>query len=444
MLTLKLKTRSSNLDNKEVLEDLKKLQSIWERQSYNACIELDLNPNKSTNSLINQIQRHTNIPYPSGYSWFQLSAIASGIDKYKDDKAQNNFKPRVFGSKKEMVRRSKGLITNEQWKDGRLTNIRSIGDTQLNGNRKVDFLYDQVILKITRNIHITYDIHRLNGSHGKIYDAILDSIDSGTCPPITVEFVKDQIHLTVDTDKLDIVSRKYTPIKGRYAGVDNNPNYIGITYYDENNNLLDKKLYDLSHLTGKNINPNKLNYERTQILHQIGKIASNYKIEYIFIEDLKSLQKKNHNKGKKYNRLVNNQFLHSNTKHILSKYTKVIELNASYTSTIGNIMHPSEPDPIAASMEIARRGIESRVVKGSDMFYPSMPEQTYLQNLWKKDVDMSVFGSWIDIHNWIKQRNFGIRVPIPPNILDSGMYRLFSGSTKAKVFVLDNYQGDKG
>ena len=343
-----------------------------------------------------------------------------------------------------MTRRSKGLISREEFRQKRQTNIRSIGDKEKSrkGNKKVDFLYDQVILKITRNNHITYDIHRLNGSHGKIYDAILDSIDSGTCPPITVEFVNDQIHLTVDTDKLDIISRKYIPIKGRYAGIDNNPNYIGITYYDQHNNLLDKKLYDMSHLTGKDANPNKLNYERTQILHQIGKIASNYKIEHIFIEDLKSLQKKNHNKGKNYNRLVNNQFLHSNAKHILSKYTKVIELNASYTSTIGNIMHPDEPDPIAASMEIARRGIESRVVKGSDMFYPSMPSMEYLSNLWKKEIDMSVLGSWKELHDLIKQRNFGIRVPIPPNILDSGMYRLFGGSIRSRIFVLDNHQGD--
>ena len=374
-----------------------------------------------------------------------MSAFASGIDKYKKDKEQKNFKPRVFGSKKEMVRRSKSLISREEWKSIRQTNIRSIGDKEKlrKGNRKVDFLYDQVILKITKNNHIIYDIHRLNGSHGKIYDAILDSIDSGTCPPVTVEFVNDQIHLTVDADKLDIVSRKYKPIKGRYAGIDNNPNYIGITYYDENNNLLDKRLYDLSHLTGKDINPNKLNYERTQILHQIGKIASNYKIEYIFIEDLKSLQKKNHNKGKNYNRLVNNQFLHSNTKHILSKYTKVVELNASYTSTIGNIMHPDESDPIAASMEIARRGIESRVVKGSDMFYPSMPSMEYLSNLWKKEIDTNILGSWKELHDLIKQRNFGIRVPIPPNTLDSGMYRLFDGSMRSKIFVLDNHQGDK-
>ena len=389
-LTLKLKIKSFDSDNNEVLEDLKRLQSTWERHAYNACIDLDLNPKRNTSSLINQIRKHTNIPYPKGYSWFRVSAFASGIDKYKKDKEQNDFKPRVFGSKKEMVRRNKGLITNKQWKDKRQTNIKSTGDIQLNGNRKVDFLYDQVILKITRNNYITYDIYRPKGSHGKIYDALLDSIDGGTCPPITFELVKDQIHLTLDTDKLDIVSRKYTLIKGRYAGIDNNPNYIGITYYDEHNNLLDKKLYDLSHLTGKDANPNKLKYERIQILHQIGRMCKSYKIEYIFIEDLKSLQKKNHNKGKNYNRLVNNQFLHSNTKHILSKYTKVVELNASYTSTIGNIMHPNEPDPIAASMEIARRGIESRVVKGSDMFYPSMPSMEYLSNLWKKEIDMSV------------------------------------------------------
>ena len=299
-------------------------------------------------------------------------------------------------------------------------------------------------LKPNKSTHITYDVCRPKGSHGKIYDGILDKIEQKQCPPITVEFVKDQIHLTVDTDKLNLISKKYNPIKGRYAGIDNNPNYIGITYYDENHNLLDKRLYNLSNITGKNANQNKLKHERNEILHEIGRICSSYKIEYIFIEDLKSLKIKQHNKGKTYNRLVNNQFIRSNTNHILSKYTKVVELNAAYTTTIGNIMHPDEPDPIASSMEIARRGIESRVVKGSGKFYPSMPSMEYLSNLWKKEVDISVCGSWIDIHNWIKQRDFGIRVPIPPSNEDvPGMFRFFGHSNRSRILILNNDQGDE-
>ena len=445
-ITLKLKIKESDITSEQddVIENIKQLQSKWERHSYNVCINEDIDPNKSVNTLINEVKKHIKQPYPKGYSWLQLSAYASGVEKYKIDKQQKHFKPRVFGSKKELTRRSKHLISNEEWKQRRLTNIRSIGDTQLNGNRKVDFLYDSIIFKPNRNNNITYNVYRPKGSHGKIYDAILDKIEQNQCPPITVEFVKDQIHLTVDTDKLNLISKKYNPIPGRYAGIDNNPNYIGITYFDEKHNLLDKRLYNLHHLTGKNVNQNKLKHERNEILHEIGRLASNYKIEYIFIEDLKSLQIKNHKRGKYYNRLVNNQFIRSNTNHILSKYTKVVELNAAYTTTIGNIMHPDESDPIASAMEIARRGIESRVIKGSEKFYPNIPSMEYLSNLWKKEIDNDVFGSWIDIHNWIKQRDFGIRVPIPPSNEDvPGMYRFFGHSNRSKILILNNDQGDE-
>ena len=38
----------------------------------------------------------------------------------------------------------------------------------------------------------------------------------------------------------------------------------------------------------------------------------------------------------------------------------------------------------------------------SDMFYPSMPSMEYLSNLWKKEIDISICGSWKELHDLIK------------------------------------------
>ena len=107
---------------------------------------------------------------------------------------------------------------------------------------------------------------------------------------------------------------------------------------------------------------------------------------------------------------------------MLAKFGKVVAVNAAYSSTIGNVVNESHPDPIAASMEIARRGIESRVVKASKRFYPPLVPKEVLQRRWKDEV-IPDFSTWIELHNWLKATGLKYRVPIPT---DLGMFRLFS------------------
>jgi hypothetical protein len=106
---------------------------------------------------------------------------------------------------------------------------------------------------------------------------------------------------------------------------------------------------------------------------------------------------------------------------MLTKFGEVVKVNAAYSSTIGNIVHHECPDPIAASMEIARRGIESRVVKGSKKFYPPLVKKEVLERRWK-DVLFPDFKTWIELHVFLKKTGMKYRVPIP----DVGMFRLFS------------------
>jgi len=103
----------------------------------------------------------------------------------------------------------------------------------------------------------------------------------------------------------------------------------------------------------------------------------------------------------------------------------------SFSSTIGNILNSDFPDPIAASMEIARRGIESRVVKGSLKFFPPLVVKSLLERRWK-DVLFPDFKTWIELHGFLKSTRMKYRVPIPR----MEMFSPFSNVTsKVHVFV---------
>ena len=66
--------------------------------------------------------------------------------------------------------------------------------------------------------------------------------------------------------KQKLIDLKPKPtIKGRYLGIDLNPNYIGVSFYKENKKLITTKLYDLNNLTRKHCNSNKLKHEVKEI-----------------------------------------------------------------------------------------------------------------------------------------------------------------------------------
>lgn len=82
------------------------------------------------------------------------------------------------------------------------------------------------------------------------------------------------------------------------------------------------------------------------------------------------------------------------------KYYDVISINSAYTSTIGNIRNTNYPDPIAASLEIGRRGY--CWIKKLNKFYPDLISKEDLEEQWKQ-TDLPDFKSWIEIHEYLKK-----------------------------------------
>lgn len=358
-------------------------------------------------------------------SWYQQSAVKYGMGQAKADKELGVFS-RIFGGKKNLIRRSSGYISNEEWKECRLTPLYLIGESPAYGNRKFDFFVDRIIFKPFKSKKIEIILPNMRKNYMKMWaEAVRLSLEKEI--PITISLTKFRINITFDNKRVKTSINKFQPpVKNRYAGVDLNPNYIGISIYD-NHVLVSTRLFSLKDLTGKNINENKLQHETIEIGHSIGKWLKSQQVDFVFCEKLTfdnaSLKSKN------LNRLCKNQWKKTVLLESINKYFKIYYVNAAYSSTIGNVLNTTLPDPVAASAEIARRGFEI-VIQKSKKFYPELPTKEYLQDLWKETEIFSV-KTWKELHDWIKNAKLKYRVPLPP--VES--FRIFQ-SRHSRVGVL--------
>jgi len=211
-------------------------------------------------------------------------------------------------------------------------------------------------------------------------------------------------------------------------GIDQNPNYLGLSIieFDKNNEfkILHKRVYDLLKLTkksGKSSDSrkskhlvNKRRFETINLAYEIDKLVNEWKCKKVVVEDLHfnaSL------KGRALNRLCKNSWdrcLFENKLKMLSKLHgyEYVEVNAAYTSQIGNIIYGNSttPDMVAASIEIARRGYK-KFEKG--WFYPDFRKSMNLMNeQWKQtSLDISA-KDWKDLFKLIKESELKYRISL--------------------------------
>ena len=410
MITIKLPITYHSSEDADLIISIQRLQSSMIRSAYKAAsfglAEISVREELRNRFSSTQLD-----------SWFQQSAVKSGIGMYKADVELGNS-IRIFGGKHNFIRRSKGLISNEEWKECRLLPLYLIGESPAKGNRKFNFFNDHIVFKPWHGKKIELQLPTLRKNWAKLWShAVL--LAEQKCLPITVSLDSKFVYLTFDDEKVKH-SLKSTPksIKNRYAGIDMNPNYIGISIFD-NDKLIDTKLFSLSNLTGKESDPDKLKYETIQIGHAIGKWLKHLRVDKLFIEEL-SFKQGSLGKGKNLNRLCKNQWKRTTLVSILKKYyPKLFEINAAYTSTIGNLLNPTLPDPIAASAAVAKRGFEV-VIKKSKKFYPELPVKKELEDRWK-ETEFPDFKTWKELHDFIKNMGLKYRVPIP----DREGFRIF-------------------
>jgi IS605 OrfB family transposase len=329
-------------------------------------------------------------------------------------------------------KRDKIEINFKQPKDGKQKNIL----------RKLQIFSKQRLIPLTvtinnEYINIAYDNEFLNGY----------SFNENECKKEQKRHIctenKKQIYIKYKKEQND--RKLFGKLENRYLSFDLNPKYIGFSIFDSNeNNDIDKIIYkeyiDLNKLSlrlglsSENHKQRKQNNKRKHEIKEVWKyifnLARHYKVYNIVMEDLDFKSNNKDGGNKEFNRQTKNIWHKTLTESLIKKYCEngglnLIKVNPCYSSFIGNMIY-DYPDPIAASLEIGRRGIV-KYIKGSSI-YPKvfLINQEKLNYLLGENVDTKGFG-WLQLYGLISLLRY--RNPVETGLKGTNLY-----SYKSKVY----------
>lgn len=351
----------------------------------------------------------------------------------------------IFGGKFSFYQRLKHKLDKDIFKENRLLGIYSQGETSKGGNRKfqLDISNNQIIFKFFKAKHINLQLPKLHKNY--LYELInLEEQCNQKLSNFSVELKLDKICITFDDSK--IYCSNYVGNSNIVGAIDMNPNYIGFSISKWNNGkrkVLLEEQYDLSYFT-KNLHKasddvkskyqnNKQIFELKEIEKDIINKCKLYKVGKFGIEDL-NFKQTNSGKGRDFNRLTKNKWnrgalVSALKKHCLLNKIDFIEVNPVYSSFIGNLCNEA-PDPIAASLEIARRAM-FKYIKGQ--FYPELIDSTSLFNQWKESASW-VYSSWKELFDIVKTA--GVKYRRSLDLFKSEVFRLKSSKSMVNLYKI--------
>jgi len=438
-ITLKLKYSTDENSKFRILEYIKNYNNVF-RFTYNRLHEND----KLKTKEITELQKSINNIFVDSH--FKNSAIFDSKTLLHNDKV-------IFGGKKLFIDRCQNKISKEEFQLKKLRPIYSVGQSDRKGNRKFSIITDNhIIFKPNQNEKFLLEINPSKNYQKYLLE--LSDLASQKKIPIDFKLDLEYVYIGFDLNKLKserIISEK---IKDRYFAIDMNPNYVGYTvidWIDENYKIIDKgaiSLKDLNDyddsLKGKGFSSeskerkyiiNKRNYEISDIAHKLERIANHYQCENFVMEDL-TIPSKDNGKGKRFNRLCNQQWCRNRFCNILKKLCKVdkikiLKVIPNYSSFIGNLVYRDERlfDPCLSSIEISRRGYEFNhqyILKDKEqkknIVFGNFDEdkEVYAQSLEELGIS-GEFSSFQELYDKVKKSKVRYRFP-----LDLCNYAVFS------------------
>ena len=338
------------------------------RFTYNRLKDSDF---KISQSNLNKLQKSMNNLMLD--SWFLTSAVYHA-SQYRGKEHV------IFGGKQNFLLRCQGKISKEEFQLRRLQPMYSIGEAGEKGNRKFQLIDENtILLKIDRNHHYHLKLSKVRKNYQK---DILKLIEFQNDKRISITYKLDlnYVYISFEDSILNTYKVKEA-IQDRIFAIDLNPNYIGWSVVDwkdsSNYNVIDsgiisnKKLNTLendchfpSNSKEKKYLTNKKKFENIDSAIYLVKVANHYHCQIFSIEDL-DIKTKDSGKGRRFNRLINNQWNRTIFYQQLQKYCdrhgilfqKVL---ANYSSFLGNLVYRETdlPDMCLSSIEIGRRSYE--------------------------------------------------------------------------------------
>ena len=305
-------------------------------------------------------------------------------------------------------------------------------------------------------INLTFDDSIISGYNLLVNEraAEVKKIEEGLSPEErkeTVNAVYVKYHIELDRRKLK------NKLPGRVMAYDDNPNFIGVCIRDEgeDNKIVFSWYYDLTHLNEKlpknatkaerKKMENKRDHGIKHIWKDIFATANYFKVGRFFAENLNFKEKVLKDDAKEANRQTHNIWHRKLSRELINKYCNkqgIIlkdDINAAYSSTIGNLLY-SFVDCVNAAIEIARRGLSILTGEG---FYPPLLQENFTYAMTRlnalnpaKPGDVMLLNNcnnWIEIHQSIKKTGIRYRASLGDVCLASGGDEpLYHSSTKLK------------
>ena len=370
MITLKIKYTTTE-DGLNLIEEYRKQYSSVLRYAYNRRYE-----GISEKDTEHQLSLLNNIPFIKSY--LKRCAVKNATQLIKD----GDNKQLIFGGNKNFIDRCKGKITKDEFLNKRLSKLFIIGEANQHGNRMV--IINDGLLSFTFKPTMKDKITLYIDGRYKRYKPILNKLyhlQNDKQISITYQLDNEYIYLTYDETLLNQFIN-YKQIKNRIFAIDLNPNYVGWSVVDWKSSskfevvksgvISIKDINDIDFgLNGKSSNSKErihINNKRIIETYENSKLLVNtaiyYKCEVFGLEEL-NIKSKDTDKGKHFNKLVNNVWnrtkLVNNIKKRCNVYSiRVMLVKPNYSSFVGNFLFRdlNLPDMTLASIEIGRRCYE--------------------------------------------------------------------------------------
>ena len=216
MMTLKIKYECD-----EVQEPL-----VSYRRQYSSCLRFAYNrflEGKSEKEIRNLCKSLNHIDDLG--SWL----VQSAIKESKQIQETNLNKKVIFGSRKNFLKRVKGIISYEEFQKNRLSKLYSIGEKLQKGNRIFKMKdFDTVVFQPSRTEHYTLKLKQIF----RRKDILNQIYQLSNNKKISLTYSLDDRFIYITFDESQLSHFNSYKIKNRVMGIDLNPNYIGWSIVD--------------------------------------------------------------------------------------------------------------------------------------------------------------------------------------------------------------------
>ena len=326
----------------------------------------------------------------------------------------------VFGGRKALIERSRGKITESEWKHKRLSPLiieghaKSFGHQGGNHLVTLDARHTQLIFHgpERKNYIFALRLSRRSRSYRRRLEQLQLRCETQRDTPFSVSLTDTEVSISWETR---ISPQESVADPRRTVSLDLNPSRIGWTVGEKSKPgcrclawgifefpELNRRLRVASTDRRAIAQNDKRAYELSILAKSVALIAHHYAAQTVVTERLQLLAQ-DHGRGRRFNRLLNQcwfkrGFLQPLQRRLEEGGLRLAQVNPAYSSRIGNLLWADSlqiPDPACAALEIGRRFHDPLPPTPDTRKPPSKPNADRLRKDGRRVTEQSAaLGGW--------------------------------------------------